>query len=354
MKLRNSTLIIAAFLTLMSATASAQVYRRCSGMHIQQDSFSKSVTGMLFGELDTTGNRVEEKRVISTLSMQVLKKRMLELEFVMRDAVSPGKANVTLTDYMADKKFTLDGKKLKVKTRFRKYGTRDIDLLDGEVTPIEKMRDRSTMEFKIEHPNIENAVIKRQLTILDSDKALIIDPVLFKLNKNQIKKRLLQLNQGSTDMIDRAMDCFSARYAAGDVGGLDIKTTYDRAALRKFLTSLAGLANAKQEDVQVTFDSNIWFHDYKSGQSFRKYTEDEAIVEGKMPPQYLTITPQAIEERPALQAVDEVRKEYDKYHLKSKYEMNKGKSSSARSNRTDGPKPTPAAGRSDLEDLISE
>ncbi len=164
-RLRSIYCIILASIILTGMDASAQVYRRCFGVHTVLTPVARPLTNMLFGQLNTTGNRVEEKRVNQSKDLKILIQQMDEMGFRVRDAVAPGTVSVTQTEYMPDLKFSLDGKNLTAKTRFRKYGTRKKDSLNGEFTPIERMKNISIMENKIEHPNTADAVIKRQLFI---------------------------------------------------------------------------------------------------------------------------------------------------------------------------------------------
>jgi hypothetical protein len=357
MKKLAGIVIFGVFLNISAALAGPIVYR-CAHAHTPiLDLRTKNIVKML-EEAPTgpTDDRIEEKRVVRDTSASELVTQMEASGFVLRDVPPSGKLNVTDTDYLPDHTYYLNGQKLKFKIRFRKYGTVDEKDPQGSWTPISSMRDKSTLEFKIEQPDLKASVKKRQLTVWDSDKMLLANPLAYPKSVEGIRKRLIELNPPTTKLsqkqverlVDQAMFDFRLRYEEaqsliasrkatvvsedgssrllkdGVVVGLDVNTRYVRNAFKRDL--------GNGYEVQITLDSQIMFYDYQSKERFQRYAPNEVVAEIKLPPVYSVITPQMIAENPSLQQVKDVRDKLDTDHLPD-YKKDSGKSSSAKSKR---------------------
>ncbi len=235
----------------------------------------------------TTGNRTEFKR---TVTVEDFKKstEKLSKSFALnpRDAVKPGTKNVTVTNYINVLKFDYNGQELGVKIRFRKYGTIKEGLPNTpenvQINP--DMKDISFLEFKIDHPDFENSVLKPRGIVQDADIALI-GTDKFLSNFEQILKRAVAKNSKNAASIETMMmmqNVLKRLHETGVPLKLDSRTIYERTS---YALGVTNTNTNKNYEIQITQDEGILLYSYPHNKTVDAYKAEKplTVVELKIP-----------------------------------------------------------------------
>lgn len=321
-------LALLGFIILPTASPAASPVM-CKYLFHTDDRVSKAVRVFHAGNTDTTSLRQEVKYVVKTSEFdaytQVLES-FFKSRFKNRDKAEAGFANITSTLYMTVVKYIQNGKKLSAKVRFRKYLSRSLsDNNWNNLIVSEKLRDRSWLELKIQHPEFANVVFKPRLLILDKDIQKLITEKYFDY-KDGIIRRLHETNPGKEADIKKFTDFFDALYTtpAMRVENMYARTQYER-------TSYSIKLNNPEKpgetiDVQITLDTNIRLKRLKDGKEFNVYGPDETVVEVKVPVLYAKLTDADLLAVPELAEIKKlIAMLTDKHNMK--YPANKGKMS---------------------------
>lgn len=235
----------------------------------------------------TTGNRTEFKRTVTVEDFKKSTEKLSKsFNLKPRDQVKPGTKNVTVTNYINVLKFDYNGQELGVKIRFRKYGTIQEGLPNTpenvQINP--DMKDVSFLEFKIDHPDFENSVLKPRGIVHDSDIAQIGTDKFLK-NFEQILNRAVAKNSKNAESIETMtmmQNVLKRLHETRVPLNLDSRTIYER-------TSYAlGISNAqtnKNYEIQITQDEGILLYSYPHNKTVDAYKSEKplTVVELKIP-----------------------------------------------------------------------
>jgi hypothetical protein len=235
----------------------------------------------------TTGNRTEFKRTVLVENLQeALKKLGQTFELKPRDAIKPGTKNVTVTHYLNVLKFEYKGQELQVKIRFRKYGTIKAGLANTpenvQINP--DMKDVSFLEFKIDHPDFENSVLKPRGLQNDSDINLIGTAEYVK-QFDQILGRAVEKNSKNKDSIEtmtKMQNLLKRLHEEGVPLRRDSRTIYER---NSYALPINTASNKKSYEIQITMDEGILLYSYPHNKTVDAYKSDKplTVVELKIP-----------------------------------------------------------------------
>lgn len=323
---------ISLFLVLgLSAKAFADHTIICEYLFRPADAFSSSVLDFQNGALDTTSLRQEKKFVLKTSEVQILIENLKSTygpQFKLRDLILDGTVNITSTKYMAIAHYYVGGKRLAAKVRFRKYYTKEYSTLTsepGEMIPAEGFENKSWLEVKIQHPEHENVVIKPRLLINDADQIHFLSESFFD-RKDGLKSRLLELNPGKEDDIEKFMNFFTQLNLTPSlmVKGLFANTQYERSSYSLKLKNPND--STKKIDIQLTLDQKVRLTRLADKQEFDAYEKDETVVEVKIPVEFSKLSDDDITAVPGLSGIRDFIEALAISHLE-KYPMNKGKMS---------------------------
>ncbi len=298
--LKTVSAFLLAAIVFTSATSNANI--SCGELFSKQAKFEVKASGKIkiapeLGELfidagasqrnSTTGNRTEFKRTVKVADLKKALQTLAEkFELKPRDAIKPGTKNVTVTYYLNVLKFDYKGQELGVKIRFRKYGT----IAQGLPNTIENvqinpdMKDVSFVEFKIDHPDFENSVLKPRGLQNDSDLAMIGTPEYLK-NFDQILKRAVQKNSKSADSIEvitKIQNVLKRLHEEGVPLEKDSRTIYERTS---YALPLTDPQTKKSYEIQITMDEGILLYSYPHKVDVDAYKSEEplTVVELKIP-----------------------------------------------------------------------
>lgn len=235
----------------------------------------------------TTGNRTELKRTVLVEKLhQALVKLSKAFPLQPRDAVKPGYKNVTVTHYLNVLKFNYKGKELDVKIRFRKYGTikegLPYTLENIEINP--EMKDVSFIEYKIDHPDFENSVLKPRGPQDDADLNLIGTPD-FLQNFDQIESRALARNSKNAESIEtmlKMQNVLRRLHEARVPLKKESRTIYERTS---YAIPIENPITKKHYEVQITIDEGILLYSYPYNKTVDAYKSEKplTVVELKIP-----------------------------------------------------------------------
>lgn len=260
----------------------------------------------------TTGNRSELKRTVPVESLKTsLQKLGQTFSLQARDSVAPGTKNVTVTEYLNILNFPFDDKSLGVKIRFRKYGTIDqsLDNRIENVRVIPALQEVSWVEFKIDHPDFENSVLKPRALMRDADIAKIGTPAFTK-SFDQILDQTVRLNAKSQSGKQTALEIqkvLMELHAAQVPLKKDSQTIYERTS---FAIPVENPIAGKVYEIQITIDEGILLFSYPHQMHIDAYKSEKplTVVEVKIPVEMLDSKTQAFKEEllaqiPSLSAI---------------------------------------------------
>jgi hypothetical protein len=283
----------------------------------------------------TTGNRTEFKRTVFVEKLQeALKKLGTSFELKSRDAIKPGTKNVTVTHYLNVLKFDYKGQELQVKIRFRKYGTIKAGLVNTpenvEINP--EMKDVSFLEFKIDHPDFENSVLKPRALVNDADINMIGTPEFVK-NFSQILNRAIEKNSKSAESIEtttKMQQLLKRLHEEGVPLKRDSRTIYERTS---YALPIKSEANKKSYEVQITIDEGILLYSYPHNKTVDAYKSEKplTVVELKIPVEMVDRTTKGFDQTmlkaiPLLNTIQTFLNDLTQAQAPG-YEANKGKQS---------------------------
>lgn len=329
------------FLLLLALHAlPAEAQNRCSRVHFKMEiglgevradqRLSNLILGFgdVLGTGSTTSLRQEDKFVVRRDSVDGVLARLSQdhpRDFQLRDQKNPGQKNVTVTQYALPVKFFApNGRLISAKIRFRKYyeTSESVPLGDAPMTPVGFVRDRQFVEFKIDHPEYNQVVLKPRMIVLDSDVALIQKRETYRAHASEIMKRVIQMNP-KTDpaVIRRFFEIFSEFYG-GTARDLPFfaETTYVRDSYSLMLKDLQG----KSVEIQLTVDREVKVIDSRDQHSISAYAPSDVVVELKIPLAYAQLRPQDLAQVPGLAQVLELKKELEVAH-QAQFQLGAGK-----------------------------
>ncbi len=288
------------------------------------------------GQLNsTTGNRTEFKRTVLVEKLhQALGKLSKTFTLKPRDIIRPGTKNVTVTHYLNILKFDYKGQELGVKIRFRKYGTIQENLPNTpeNVMINPDMQDVSFLEFKIDHPDFDNSVLKPRGILLDSDLNMIGTPE-FLIQFEQILSRALSKNSKnaeSAETITKMQNLLKQLHIAGVPLKLDSRTIYERTS---YALPAKNLDTKKEYEIQITIDEGILLYSYPHNKTVDAYKSESplTVVELKIPVEMVdsetkSFSPQVLNAIPQLKAIQTFLDDLTTNQAPG-YEANKGKQS---------------------------
>ena len=283
----------------------------------------------------TTGNRTEFKRTVFVEKLQeALGKLSKFFPLKPRDVIQPGTKNVTVTQYLNILKFDYKGQELGVKIRFRKYGTIKADVPNTleNVEFIPEMKDYSFLEFKIDHPDFDNSVLKPRGLQADADINLIGTPEF--LHKfNDILQRALAKNSKNSDATETMLKMQNVLRRLHEEGvplAKDSQTIYERTS---YAVPVKDAAAKKEYEIQITIDEGILLYSYPHNKTVDAYKSDKplTVVELKIPVEIVDKETKGFKETmlktiPSLRAIQSFLNDLTAAQAPG-YESNKGKQS---------------------------
>ncbi len=275
----------------------------------------------------TTGNRVERKATLKSTTIDQLlhhletrlQSSLPNFALTSRDPQLPGFKNITATRYWTKLKIQFEGQNLTAKIRVRKYGlTADAKPATPQnFTPNSTLQDPtgaafSWLEFKIAHPEFENAVLKPRIQVHDRNLELLTKPEVFLAQKERILTETLALNlQGVSNpaQVEKTQALVSQMLAALSATMIDAvplrpisDTLYARTS---YVVNLQNTLDNSMVNIQITVDGDI--HQYSSvlGLPVNTYDPNSAlgVIEIKIPVQYSQLSPQDLLNVPGLEAI---------------------------------------------------
>ncbi len=283
----------------------------------------------------TTGNRTELKRtvLIEKLSL-ALEKLSQTFPLKPRDTIKAGTKNVTVTQYLNILKFDYKGQELSVKIRFRKYGTMRTGLpnIPENVQFIPEMKDVSFLEFKIDHPDFDNSVLKPRGLQLDSDIQMIGTPQ-FLAQFEQILERAVGRNSKNIDSIQTMTKMQNLLKYLHEVGvplQKDSRTIYERTS---YALPAKNIETNAEHEIQITIDEGILIYSYPHDKTIDAYQSEKplAVVELKIPVEMIdnrtkSFSDQFLQLVPALKKIQAFLDDLTSAQAPG-FDMNKGKQS---------------------------
>lgn len=334
--MKMKTFVSALLLSLSLLLGSiGHAQRACSQVFSPVDLSSKILYFMdLLGSGSTTSLRQEDKFVVSQNTVDNALKTLSQThgsKFQLRDKQIPGRKNVTVTQYAVP--ITFKGplrNKLSSKIRFRKY----YDAV--ETTPLNKARpraaaivqDRQFVEFKIDHPEFPQVVIKPRMIMLDKDVSLLRQRKGFTENRKEMLTRTLEINPTVPPaVIAHFFEIFAEIYTSG-ISRLPMfaKTSYVRDSYSLMLQDLQG----KSVEIQLTIDREINVRNSETQQVITAYRPEDVVVELKIPLAYAKLSEENMAQVPGLNEIVQLKKDLQENHLLSLYQLGSGKLSTYR------------------------
>lgn len=299
----------------------------------------------------TTGNRVERKftspfsKITGNLDKMTegLRATFPDFKLDARDKKTAGFSNITYTKYLTKLQLNFQGKKLVTKIRLRKYG-----LIGEETTvnvlnfkPIKAMFDEkqnpiSWLEFKIEHPEYENAVLKPRIKFHDRYAELFAKPAEFKRKLSVIRRETKKLNtetladgkvvnkdQQVDDMLEAVAQTLNEHINLRPIS----ETLYERTS---YAVNLTDKKTNETVNVQFTLDRDIHQFSMVLGKEVTSYDPalDLSVLEIKVPVRYAQFSKEDLQNVPGLGEVVGLI-ERMKTAQQPGYDMDKGKFSRA-------------------------
>lgn len=298
---------------------------------IRLDEFSKVIFRMQNGKkMDTTSLRQEVKFAVATNNLKGMIDELQDLfgkSMKNRDKAEDGSINITSTLYLTVAKYqTIHGDEKSAKVRFRKYYTRDVqDIYWKNLKVSDSLKDKSWLETKVQHSDHDNTVFKPRLICWDRDIRNFVTDRFFD-HKEQLRKRLLDLNPGQVEEVQNILDFFTTLYSnpRRRVENLFAKTEYERTS---YSIKLPHALDPEQKiDIQITLDENIRLTRLADSEVFRPYSPDETVIEVKIPVAFANMTEADIQQYPGLAQIKSFVAWLTSQH-NPKYPINKGKMS---------------------------
>lgn len=293
---------------------------------------------------DPTKLRKEEKATVNKdlgrAEIQSLREFFGEM-FSMRDVAPEGEVNLTSTMYMTLGKYTspYDGKEKSTKVRFRRYFTQKIwDSLRQFIVPISKNKKTAKMEIKVQHPQLENVVVKLRVDVLCEDILFLSQADFFLKNKEALRQRIFELNLKESDRkeAELALDYLEVMYQDPRRihEGLYAHTEYEREAFAIQIqpSAEAVVRGLKPIEVQITADTKVRLTRVLDQANFDIYGDDQIIYELKIPKSQAGLNPEDLKNYPGLVRVKQFQEWMQSNRDKSLPE-NKGKVSKVRSKK---------------------
>lgn len=295
-----------------------------------------------------TAQRAEQKYVTYNAPAENILKFLREKfpnDLRLRDVPSPGKANVTSTDYTQVLQYQVDvpGKQggtptfKKAKPRIREYGERPIGSKD-DPTKSKFYQEHSKFELKIDHPDHENVVVKATVPMRNEDIELLLNRETFAKFKSAIAERTKgivdergrRVNAGQEDVIDeliRTMERVHETFAKKKnlkkfPEGLKRvhNTEYERTS---YIVDMLDRSSGEKIKIDVTFDQNVELYLKSNPAEVSRYPDDARVTEAKIPLKYALMSPEElIKVSPELQ---EFRRLLAQAPLIEGYKANSGK-----------------------------
>lgn len=274
----------------------------------------------VLGAGSTTSLRQESKFVVSeaVVSEQL---RLLDLQygssFQLRDQRQEGRKNVTVTQYAFPFKIKSGKKDLSAKIRFRKYFDTSDQLPLGQdaLQPAGFVKDRQFVEFKIDHPEFEQVVIKPRMIVLDSDVAMLHKKSEFEQHRAEILERTVALPANAKTpraVIEQFMEVFGNFYSKGpETLPLFAQTIYVRDSYSVMLKNQTG----EPVEIQMTIDREIGMTDTRSGKKTTAYRTEDIVVELKIPLAYAGLTAKNFADVPGLKDIARLKKSLKAAHI---------------------------------------
>jgi hypothetical protein len=314
----SKAFILLIFLTLLADSTFAGS-NQCAFLFFKQPKTVKvgSKTSNLFfkaafGDLNsTTGNRAETKQTLAGDKFKIIfsdfekQIRYANTTLSLRDTKTEGLRNVTWTSYSNRFKLVDDyGKTVSAKIRVRKYGTVEnfLPVLKKNFTPIERMKNISGFEFKVQNPDFDfsfnglnfKSVGKGIVLIHDIDAQLLLNPKLSEKEKGEIFLRTLEINKQSDGSID-PMKFQTLHFMLNAISRLHRKdlefkpsfeTIYERDS---FKLEFRSKNYDKPFEIQITIDKDIDTRYVESNIVSNAYQtiEPAVVVETKIPTQII-------------------------------------------------------------------
>lgn len=252
--------------------------------------------------LNTTGLRQESKRASKTESVDkffnALEARFGEL--APRDAVLPGRANVTSTDYLQDLVLpeTRPGIIRKAKIRIRTYGDRP-DGTNADPKFRGLYRNYSKLEFKIDHPTEDQVVIKPSILMANQDIAAVMKKDFCQKHPDQVsemRERAKEIRDSrgkplnDPKLVDQMFDALAELHREmpdNDPLKRRINIQYERKSYKIELQDKSKTPSVPVE-IQITVDRNIQYRSSSRDERavVTPYRANANIVELKIPLEY--------------------------------------------------------------------
>jgi hypothetical protein len=282
----------------------------------------------LLGVGNTTSLRQEDKYVVTAQTVENNLNFLAHAhgeKFQLRDQKTEGRKNVTVTQYALPIKWkNAEGKNIAAKIRFRKYYDTDANLPLGQAEgrPADIVRDRQFVEFKIDHPDYGQVVVKPRMVVLDTDVDLLQSQTHFLKNKKAVLKRTLALNPRTPPKVIRLFfDIFADMYTE-NIAVLPqfAKTAYVRDSYSLMLKD----RNDKSVEIQLTVDREVKVLDSRTQQVVSAYRPEDVVVELKTPLAYSQLTAENQAQVPGLNDVVTLKADLEKNHV-DLYQLGSGK-----------------------------
>jgi hypothetical protein len=294
----------------------------------------------LLGAGNTTSLRQEDKYVVSAETVDRVLGTLIQqhgTQFQLRDQKQEGRKNVTVTQYALPFKWKdAQGKNIAAKIRFRKYFDTDSSVALGQAAgrPADIVKERQFVEFKIDHPQFPQVVIKPRMLMLDADAETIQNQKEFLKNKEAILARTLEINpKTSPEVVGQFFEILSIVFSEPiEKLPLLAKTAYVRDSYSLMLKDLEG----KPVEVQLTVDREINVLDSRTQQVVSAYRPEDIVVELKVPLAYSALTPQVLQQVPGLSDVLSLKEDLQKNHVQL-YTEGSGKLSTFKKARVSPP-----------------
>lgn len=292
----------------------------------------------------TTGNRSESKYTITVdalgqLTIQFKNRVEAALpgyKLVVRDPQREGYKNVTWTGY--SNRFVAkakNGKDIIVKIRLRKYGhvENGLEITKEHFEVLSSLKTVSWLEFKIENPETEDAVVKPRVLINDADANLLLSPHLTAEQYQAIVKRTKELNgnadeaQNAKNMktVDLMIQSILEIHKKGTRLEPESETLYERDSYK---VPLKNKKTGQVFEVQMTVDRNVSVTDVATGfkaDIYKNAPVSISVVEFKYQESLRQLIASGlIDDVPGLDAILIFNEDVEGYSIR-RHENNKGK-----------------------------
>lgn len=292
----------------------------------------------------TTGNRSESKYTITVDALGQITwqfKGRIEAalpgyKLVVRDPLREGYKNVTWTGY--SNRYVAkaeNGKDIIVKIRLRKYGhvANGLEITKDNFEVLSSLKTKSWLEFKIENPESEDAVVKPRVLINDADANLLLSALLTQEHFQEIKNRTKELN-GNADpaihsknmeTVDLMIQSILEIHKKGTRLEPESETLYERDSYK---VPLKNKKTGQNFEVQMTVDRNVSVTDVATGYKAEIYKNapvSVSVVEFKYQESLRQLIAQGlIDDVPGLAEVLRFNEDVEGYSIR-RNENNKGK-----------------------------